>query len=241
VQTIKTSVHGAINMLGLAKRLNANILQASTSEVYGDPSIHPQTEDYWGNVNPIGLRSCYDEGKRCAESLFFAYRRQGNLGIKVARIFNTYGPRMHPNDGRVVSNFIVQALLGRDITIYGDGSQTRSFCYVDDLIEGLIRLMGTSKEVTGPVNIGNPDEFSILELASTVISLTGSSSKIIHEPLPQDDPRQRRPDISVANHALSWTPQTRLRDGLTRTIAYFDHLLSDEGLRASLNVDAASP
>lgn len=237
VQTIKTSVHGAINMLGLAKRLNAKILQASTSEVYGDPSVHPQTEDYWGNVNPIGLRSCYDEGKRCAESLFFAYRHQRNLGIKVARIFNTYGPRMHPNDGRVVSNFIVQALLGQDITIYGEGSQTRSFCYVDDLVDGLIRLMGTSHDVTGPVNIGNPDEFSILELASTVISLTGSSSKIIHKPLPQDDPRQRRPDISVAKKELSWAPQTKLKDGLVQTIAYFDNLLSDQALRASLNAN----
>ena len=235
VQTIKTSVHGAINMLGLAKRLNAKILQASTSEVYGDPSVHPQTEDYWGNVNPIGLRSCYDEGKRCAESLFFAYRHQVNLGIKVAQIFNTYGPRMHPNDGRVVSNFIVQALLGRDITIYGEGSQTRSFCYVDDLVDGLIRLMGTSHDVTGPVNIGNPDEFSILELASAVISLTGSSSKIIHKPLPQDDPRQRRPDISLADKELSWAPRTKLKDGLVQTIAYFDNLLSDQALRASLN------
>jgi UDP-glucuronate decarboxylase len=237
VQTIKTSVHGAINMLGLAKRLNAKILQASTSEVYGDPSVHPQTEDYWGNVNPIGLRSCYDEGKRCAESLFFAYRHQRNLGIKVARIFNTYGPRMHPNDGRVVSNFIVQALLGRDITIYGEGSQTRSFCYVDDLVDGLIRLMGTSHEVTGPVNIGNPDEFSILELASAVINLTGSSSKIIHKPLPQDDPRQRRPDISMADKELSWAPRTKLKEGLVQTIAYFDNLLSDQALRASLNAD----
>jgi UDP-glucuronate decarboxylase len=237
VQTIKTSVHGAINMLGLAKRLNAKILQASTSEVYGDPSVHPQTEDYWGNVNPIGLRSCYDEGKRCAESLFFAYRHQVNLGIKVARIFNTYGPRMHPNDGRVVSNFIVQALLGRDITIYGEGSQTRSFCYVDDLVDGLIRLMGTSHDVTGPVNIGNPDEFTILELASAVISLTGSSSKIIHKPLPQDDPRQRRPDISMADKELSWAPRMKLKDGLVQTIAYFDNLLSDKALRASLNAD----
>jgi UDP-glucuronate decarboxylase len=237
VQTIKTSVHGAINMLGLAKRLNAKILQASTSEVYGDPSVHPQTEDYWGNVNPIGLRSCYDEGKRCAESLFFAYRHQRNLGIKVARIFNTYGPRMHPNDGRVVSNFIVQALLGRDITIYGEGSQTRSFCYVDDLVDGLIRLMGTSHDVTGPVNIGNPDEFSILELASAVISLTGSSSKIVHKPLPQDDPRQRRPDISMAAKELSWAPRTKLKEGLVQTIAYFDNLLSDQALRASLNTD----
>jgi UDP-glucuronate decarboxylase len=237
VQTIKTSVHGAINMLGLATRLNAKILQASTSEVYGDPSVHPQTEDYWGNVNPIGLRSCYDEGKRCAESLFFAYRHQVNLGIKVARIFNTYGPRMHPNDGRVVSNFIVQALLGRDITIYGEGSQTRSFCYVDDLVDGLIRLMGTSHDVTGPVNIGNPDEFTILELASAVISLTGSSSKIIHKPLPQDDPRQRRPDISMADKELSWAPRMKLKDGLVQTIAYFDNLLSDQALRASLNAD----
>jgi UDP-glucuronate decarboxylase len=237
VQTIKTSVHGAINMLGLAKRLNAKILQASTSEVYGDPSVHPQTEDYWGNVNPIGLRSCYDEGKRCAESLFFAYRHQRNLGIKVARIFNTYGPRMHPNDGRVVSNFIVQALLGHDITIYGEGSQTRSFCYVDDLVDGLIRLMGTSHDVTGPVNIGNPDEFSILELASAVISLTGSSSKIIHKPLPQDDPRQRRPDISMAAKELSWAPKTKLNEGLVQTIAYFDNLLSDQALRASLKAD----
>jgi UDP-glucuronate decarboxylase len=237
VQTIKTSVHGAINMLGLAKRLNAKILQASTSEVYGDPSVHPQTEDYWGNVNPIGLRSCYDEGKRCAESLFFAYRHQVNLGIKVARIFNTYGPRMHPNDGRVVSNFIVQALLGRDITIYGEGSQTRSFCYVDDLVDGLIRLMGTSHDVTGPVNIGNPDEFTILELASAVISLTGSSSKIVHKPLPQDDPRQRRPDISLADKELSWAPRVKLKDGLVQTIAYFDNLLSDQALRASLNAD----
>jgi UDP-glucuronate decarboxylase len=237
VQTIKTSVHGAINMLGLAKRLNAKILQASTSEVYGDPSVHPQTEDYWGNVNPIGLRSCYDEGKRCAESLFFAYRHQVNLGIKVARIFNTYGPRMHPNDGRVVSNFIVQALLGHDITIYGEGSQTRSFCYVDDLVDGLIRLMGTSHDVTGPVNIGNPDEFTILELASAVISLTGSSSKIIHKPLPQDDPRQRRPDISIADKELSWAPRMKLKDGLVQTIAYFDNLLSDQALRASLNAD----
>jgi UDP-glucuronate decarboxylase len=240
VQTIKTSVHGAINMLGLAKRVKAKILQASTSEVYGDPSVHPQAEDYWGNVNPIGLRSCYDEGKRCAESLFFAYRRQNNVNIKVARIFNTYGPHMHPNDGRVVSNFIVQALLGREITIYGDGSQTRSFCYVDDLIDGLIKLMGTSNEVTGPVNIGNPDEFSILELASAVIDLTGSSSRIIRAPLPQDDPRQRRPDISTANQALGWTPRTKLKDGLVKTIAYFEQLLSDQSLRASLIADAAS-
>jgi UDP-glucuronate decarboxylase len=208
--------------------------------VYGDPSVHPQTEEYWGNVNPIGLRACYDEGKRCAESLFFSYRRQNNLNIKVARIFNTYGPRMHPNDGRVVSNFIVQALLGRNITIYGDGSQTRSFCYVDDLIEGLVNLMGTSDEVTGPVNIGNPDEFTILELASTVIKLTGSSSRIIHVPLPQDDPRQRRPDISKAEQTLSWKPGTKLQDGLVKTIAYFEHLLSDQRLRGSLIVDTTS-
>ena len=240
VQTIKTSVHGAINMLGLAKRVNAKILQASTSEVYGDPSVHPQTEEYWGNVNPIGIRACYDEGKRCAESLFFAYRRQNNVKIKVARIFNTYGPRMHPNDGRVVSNFIVQALLGHNITIYGDGSQTRSFCYVDDLIEGFISLMGTSDDVTGPVNIGNPDEFSILELASSVINLTGSSSQIIHKPLPQDDPRQRRPDISKANQTLSWTPQTKLKEGLIQTIAYFETLLTDQKLRESLMTEAAS-
>ena len=239
VQTTKVSVNGSINMLGLAKRVKAKILQASTSEVYGDPSVHPQTEEYWGNVNPIGLRSCYDEGKRCAESLFFAYRHQGNLRIKVARIFNTYGPRMHPNDGRVVSNFIVQALLGRDITIYGEGSQTRSFCYVDDLVDGLIRLMGTSHDVTGPVNIGNPDEFSILELASTVISLTGSSSKIVNKPLPQDDPRQRRPDISKAKEELSWTPRTKLKEGLIQTIAYFEQLLSDQSLRATLNADLA--
>ena len=198
VQTTKTSVHGAINMLGLAKRLRAKILQASTSEVYGDPSVHPQTEEYWGNVNPIGPRSCYDEGKRCAETLFFDYWRQHKLRIKVARIFNTYGPRMHPNDGRVVSNFIVQALLKRDITVYGDGEQTRSFCYVDDLIDGLIRLMDTPETVTGPINIGNPDEFSMLQLASLVIEMTGSRSRIVHRPKPEDDPRQRRPDISQA-------------------------------------------
>ena len=237
VQTIKTSVHGAINMLGLAKRVNAKILQASTSEVYGDPSVHPQTEDYWGNVNPIGPRSCYDEGKRCAETLFFDYRRQHNLRIKVARIFNTYGPRMHPNDGRVVSNFIVQALLGRDITVYGDGPQTRSFCYVDDLIDGLISLMGTADGVTGPVNIGNPDEFSILELAEIVIGLTGSSSRIIHQPLPQDDPRQRQPDIAKARHVLGWTPRTPLKEGLVRTIAYFEALLQEDGVRATVGVE----
>ncbi len=234
VQTTKTSVHGAINMLGLAKRLRAKILQASTSEVYGDPSVHPQSEDYWGHVNPIGPRSCYDEAKRCAETLFFDYRRQHRLPIKVARIFNTYGPRMHPNDGRVVSNFIVQALLGRDITVYGEGSQTRSFCYVDDLVDGLIRLMATQAEVTGPVNIGNPGEFSILELATTVIGLTASRSRIVYRPLPQDDPKQRRPDISRAQELLGWQPRTNLKEGLTSTIAYFDQLLSDEKLRAQL-------
>jgi len=234
VQTTKTSVHGAINMLGLAKRLRARILQASTSEVYGDPSVHPQAEDYWGHVNPIGPRSCYDEGKRCAETLFFDYWRQHRLQIKVARIFNTYGPRMHPNDGRVVSNFIVQALLGRDITVYGDGSQTRSFCYVDDLIDGLVRLMTTRAEVTGPVNIGNPTEFSMLELATMVIDLTGSRSRIVHRPRPEDDPRQRRPDISRAQDLLDWKPRTMLKDGLARTITYFDQLLSDQKLRAQL-------
>ncbi len=231
VQTTKTSVHGAINMLGLAKRLRAKILQASTSEVYGDPNVHPQTEDYWGHVNPIGPRSCYDEGKRCAETLFFDYWRQHKLRIKVARIFNTYGPRMHPNDGRVVSNFIVQALLGRDITVFGDGLQTRSFCYVDDLIDGLIRLMNSPDKVTGPINIGNPKEFTMLELAAEVIELTGSRSRIVHRPLPQDDPRQRRPDISKAGEALGWTPQTPLREGLTRTIDYFEKLLKDESIR----------
>ena len=234
VQTTKTSVHGAINMLGLAKRLRAKILQASTSEVYGDPSVHPQAEDYWGHVNPIGLRSCYDEGKRCAETLFFDYWRQHRLQIKVARIFNTYGPRMHPNDGRVVSNFIVQALLGRDITVYGNGSQTRSFCYVDDLIDGLVGLMATRAEVTGPVNIGNPSEFSVLELAQMVIDLTGSRSRIVNRPRLDDDPEQRRPDISRAHDLLDWKPRTMLKDGLARTIAYFDHLLSDHQLRAQL-------
>jgi UDP-glucuronate decarboxylase len=231
VQTTKTSVHGAINMLGLAKRLKAKILQASTSEVYGDPNVHPQIEEYWGHVNPIGPRSCYDEGKRCAETLFFDYRRQNKLRIKVARIFNTYGPRMHPNDGRVVSNFIVQSLLGRNITIFGDGLQTRSFCYVDDLIDGIVRLMDTSDDITGPINIGNPKEFTILELASMVIELTGSRSIIVHRPLPQDDPRQRRPDISKANDILGWNPKTTVRDGLLRTIAYFEELLSDEAVR----------
>jgi UDP-glucuronate decarboxylase len=225
VQTTKTSVIGAINMLGLAKRLKAKILQASTSEVYGDPSVHPQTEDYWGNVNPIGPRSCYDEGKRCAETLFFDYRRQHNLSIKVARIFNTYGPRMHPNDGRVVSNFVVQALRGQDITLYGDGLQTRAFCYVDDLIEGLVRLMKSPHDVTGPLNIGNPAEMSMRELAELTIELTGSRSKLVHRPLPQDDPRQRRPDISRTNAELGWAPRTPLRQGLTQTIAYFEELL----------------
>jgi UDP-glucuronate decarboxylase len=221
VQTTKTSVHGAINMLGLAKRLRCKILQASTSEVYGDPAVHPQTEDYWGHVNPIGTRSCYDEGKRCAETLFFDYHRQHGLEIKVARIFNTYGPRMHPADGRVVSNFIMQALAGEPITIYGDGSQTRSFCYVDDLIAGLIALMETGSEVTGPTNIGNPVEFTVRELAEKVIALTGSASKIIQEPLPQDDPRQRQPNISKAKRDLGWEPSVPLEDGLVKTIDYF--------------------
>jgi UDP-glucuronate decarboxylase len=221
VQTTKTSVHGAINMLGLAKRTKARILQASTSEVYGDPEIHPQPESYWGRVNPLGIRSCYDEGKRCAETLFFDYQRQYKLDIKVARIFNTYGPRMHPNDGRVVSNFIVQALRGDDITIYGDGSQTRSFCYVDDLIEGLMRLMATPPEVTGPINIGNPAEFTILELAETVLRLVGGRSKLIRMPLPQDDPKQRQPDISLAKQVLGWKPRVQIEDGLARTIKYF--------------------
>jgi UDP-glucuronate decarboxylase len=239
VQTTKTSVHGAINMLGLAKRVRARILQASTSEVYGDPHVHPQTEDYWGHVNPIGPRSCYDEGKRCAETLFFDYHRQHQLRIKVARIFNTYGPRMHPNDGRVVSNFVVQALLGRDITIYGEGRQTRSFCYVDDLVDGLIRLMASDDSVTGPINIGNPVEFTIRELAELVIELTGARSRIVHRAMPQDDPRQRRPDISKANDALDWAPRTPLRDGLMRTIAYFDELLSDQSLHARLTTAVA--
>lgn len=221
VQTTKTSVHGAINMLGLAKRVKAKILQASTSEVYGDPKVHPQPEEYWGNVNPIGIRSCYDEGKRCAETLFFDYYRQHRLRIKVARLFNTYGPRMHPNDGRVVSNFIVQALKGEDITIYGDGSQTRSFCYVDDLVEGLIRLMASPDDFTGPVNLGNPGEFSIRELAETVITMTGSRSRMAFKPLPQDDPMQRKPDISAASRVLGWTPAIMLNEGLTRTIDYF--------------------
>ena len=221
VQTTKTSVHGAINMLGLAKRTKAKILQASTSEVYGDPTVHPQTEDYWGHVNPIGLRSCYDEGKRCAETLFFDYRRQHKLRIKVARIFNTYGPRMHPNDGRVVSNFIEQALKGAPITVYGDGKQTRSFCYVDDLIEAFVRLMATSDDFTGPVNLGNPEEFTILELARKVIANTGSRSEIVFKPLPSDDPMQRQPDISLARQMLQWEPVVALNEGLRRTISYF--------------------
>jgi len=225
VQTTKTSVHGAINMLGLAKRVKAKIFQASTSEVYGDPSIHPQPEHYWGNVNPIGPRSCYDEGKRCAETLFFDYHRQHGLDIKVARIFNTYGPRMHPNDGRVVSNFIVQALQNRPITLYGDGTQTRSFCYVDDLIDGFVRLMNSPDDLAGPVNLGNPGEFTMIELAEAVKDLTGSSSNLIHEPLPQDDPKQRQPDISLAKAHLGWQPKVPLREGLKPTIAYFEQLL----------------
>src|SRR4029078_4383771 len=234
VQTTKTTVHGAINMLGLAKRIKATILQASTSEVYGDPLVHPQREDYWGNVNPIGVRSCYDEAKRCAETLFFDYWRQNQLAIKVARIFNTYGPRMHPNDGRVVSNFIVQALLGRDIPIYGDGSQTRAFCYVDDLIDGLVRLMASPKTVTGPINIGNPKEFTMLALAKMVIKLTNSRQRIVHCPLTEDDPKQRQPDISRAGDLLGWTPRTSLRDGLAPTISYLDGLLRDPNVRQSL-------
>jgi UDP-glucuronate decarboxylase len=225
VQTTKTSVHGAINMLGLARRVRAPILQASTSEVYGDPKEHPQTESYWGHVNPTGIRSCYDEGKRCAETLFFDYRRQHGLAIKVARIFNTYGPRMHPDDGRVVSNFIVQALRGEPITIYGDGSQTRAFCYVDDLIEGLCRLMATPDEFTGPVNLGNPGEFSMLELAEEVLAITGSRSEVVHRPLPSDDPTRRSPDISLARQQLGWEPKTPLREGLEKTVAYFDERL----------------
>lgn len=225
VQTTKTSVHGSINMLGLAKRLKIKIFQASTSEVYGDPTEHPQKETYWGNVNPIGLRACYDEGKRCAETLFFDYHRQHNIKIKVARIFNTYGPRMHPNDGRVVSNFIVQALKGEDITIYGDGLQTRSFCYVDDMINGFISLMNTSDDITGPINLGNPTEFTILDLAKLTIELTGSKSKIVFCPLPKDDPRQRRPDITLAKDLLGWEPTYTLKDGLIQTISYFKELL----------------
>jgi UDP-glucuronate decarboxylase len=230
VQTTKTSVHGSINMLGLAKRVSAKILQASTSEVYGDPEVKPQTENYWGRVNPIGVRSCYDEGKRCAETLFFDYWRQHKLHIKVARIFNTYGPRMHPNDGRVVSNFIVQALLGRDITIFGDGLQTRSFCYVDDLIDGLIRLMASGDDIIGPINIGNPVEFSIRQLADTIIELTGSRSRTVYKPLPQDDPRERQPDIAAAQSLLGWKPTISLKEGLVRTIQYFEDLLRETGM-----------
>lgn len=229
VQTTKTSVHGAINMLGLAKRIGARILQASTSEVYGDPEQHPQTEEYWGNVNPIGIRSCYDEGKRCAETLFFDYYRQHKLRIKVARIFNTYGPRMHPNDGRVVSNFVMQALQGHDITIFGDGQQTRSFCYVSDLVDGLVRLMNSADDVTGPINIGNPSEFTMKELAQLVIELTGSNSKLVFRPLPADDPRQRQPNITKARDILGWQPTVALRDGLKNTIAHFDALLKESG------------
>ena len=229
VQTTKTSVHGAINMLGLAKRTGAKICQASTSEVYGDPQIHPQTEDYWGHVNPIGTRSCYDEGKRCAETLFFDYHRQHQLRIKVARIFNTYGPNMHPNDGRVVSNFIVQALSGEDITIYGDGQQSRSFCYVDDLIEAFVRLMATEDKVTGPINLGNPVEFTMLELAQKVIDLTGSKAKLVFQPLPSDDPTQRQPNITQAKQVLGWQPKILLEEGLKKTIGYFDQLLREQG------------
>jgi len=229
IKTVKTSVMGAINMLGLAKRIKAKILQASTSEVYGDPTIHPQPESYWGNVNPVGSRSCYDEGKRCAETLFTDYHQQNGVRIKIVRIFNTYGPQMHPNDGRVVSNFIVQALKGKDITIYGDGSQTRSFQYVDDLLEGMLRMMNTGEEVTGPVNLGNPDEFTILELAQQIIELTASPSKISFHPLPEDDPIQRKPDIKVAKELLDdWHPEIKLKEGLERTIAYFDGLLREQ-------------
>ena len=235
VQTTKTSVHGAINMLGLAKRVKAKILQASTSEVYGDPNVHPQPEEYWGHVNPIGIRSCYDEGKRCAETLFFDYWRQHKLRIKVARIFNTYGPHMHPNDGRVVSNFIIQALRGRDITIYGDGSQTRSFCYVDDLIEGLIRLMKSGDSTIGPINIGNPQEYSMMQLAKAILELTGSRSRLVHEKLPQDDPKQRQPNITKAQGSLGWKPVTSLTEGLAKTIAYFEGLIREPGMAEILN------
>ena len=246
VQTTKTSVIGAINMLGLAKRVNAKIFQASTSEVYGDPAVHPQPEGYWGNVNPIGARSCYDEGKRCAETLFFDYMRQHRLQIKVARIFNTYGPRMHPRDGRVVSSFIVQALTGQDITIFGEGQQTRSFCYVDDLVEGFLRLMDTPREVVGPINLGNPGEFTMLELAQKVIDLTGTRSRIVHRPLPSDDPRQRRPNIDLAQQILNWSPTVTLDQGLARTIPYFERLLaslprgmlSEQAERPTTGVDA---
>jgi len=229
VQTTKTSVHGAINMLGLAKRVKSKIFQASTSEVYGDPLVHPQPESYWGNVNPVGIRSCYDEGKRCAETLFFDYLRRHKLRIKVARIFNTYGPRMHPNDGRVVSNFIVQALKGEDITVYGDGSQTRSFCYVSDLIETFVRFMATGDECTGPMNLGNPREFTIRELAERVVAMTGSKSKIVYRPLPSDNPTQRQPDIRLARETLEWEPRGALEEGLGKTIAYFEGLASGGG------------
>ena len=227
VQTIKTAVHGAINMLGLAKRLKTKILQASTSEVYGNPAVHPQPETYWGSVNPIGVRSCYDEGKRCAETLFFDYHRQHKLKIKVARIFNTYGPRMHLNDGRVVSNFIIQALSGEDITVYGDGTQTRSFCYIDDMVDGLIKLMNTPDDLTGPVNLGNPSEISILELVEKVLKITKSRSKIVYKPLPQDDPVRRCPDITLAKKRLGWQPKTNLEEGLKKTVGYFKRILSD--------------
>jgi UDP-glucuronate decarboxylase len=240
VQTTKVSVHGSINILGLAKRVKAKVLQASTSEVYGDPTVHPQKEDYWGNVNPIGLRSCYDEGKRCAETLFFDYRRQHRLPIKVARIFNTYGPGMHPNDGRVVSNFIIQALRNEHITVYGEGNQTRSFCYVSDLVGGLMRLMETPDDVSGPVNLGNPVEFTIRQLAETIIALTGSSSKIAYRPLPEDDPRQRCPDISLAQNLLAWAPRVQLRDGLMKTIEYFERLLRSDPRDERLPIRSAA-
>ena len=229
VQTTKTSVIGAINMLGLAKRVKAKIFQASTSEIYGDPTVHPQPEEYWGNVNSIGIRSCYDEGKRCAETLFFDYRRQHNMPIKVARIFNTYGPHMHPNDGRVVSSFIVQALLNRDLTVFGEGQQSRAFCYVDDLIDGFVALMDTPEDVTGPINLGNPHEFTIAELAQKVIDLTGSGSKLIYSPLPADDPKQRRPDITKAKQLLNWSPKVELQEGLLKTIRYFEVMLAETG------------
>jgi len=229
VQTTKVSVHGAINMLGLAKRTKAKIFQASTSEVYGDPLVHPQKEDYWGHVNPIGARSCYDEGKRCAETLFFDYSRQHGTRIKVARIFNTYGPRMHINDGRVISNFIVQALRGEDITLYGDGSQTRSFCYVDDMIEGMVRLMNCSDDIPGPMNLGNPFEFSIRKLAEMIVGMVGTKAKLVHKPLPEDDPKKRQPDITLAKETLLWEPKIALREGLNKTIAYFDELLGNDG------------
>jgi len=232
IKTTKTSVMGAINMLGLAKRVKARIMQASTSEVYGDPQVHPQSESYWGNVNPIGPRSCYDEGKRCAETLFFDYHREHGIPIKVARIFNTYGPRMHPADGRVVSNFIIQALKGEDITLYGDGSQTRSFCYVDEMVDGFIRLMASPDDFTGPVNLGNPDEFTIRELAEKVVEMIGSKSKLVCKPLPADDPKQRQPDITLAKRELGWEPKIKLEEGLKKTIAYFDKLLTEAGERA---------